>query len=60
MPDPNNQNTLEAKREFLIQLVEKGRLAIYDQADVWRVDQIEELLKSLGDTKNLVLFIDGL
>lgn len=59
-PDPNNQNTLEAKREFLIQLAEKGRLAIYDQADVWRVDQIEELLKSLGDTKNLVLFIDGL
>jgi hypothetical protein len=57
--DPNKRNTLNAKRQFLLDLIENDRLDVQDLSDLTHIDQLKTILEAMKSTKNLVLFIDG-
>ncbi|MCX6170952.1 MAG: PriCT-2 domain-containing protein [Ignavibacteriales bacterium] len=59
-PDPNDQNTLNAKRELILDLVDTGRLIMKDLGDLNHIDQVLDTLTSIGSFENLVVFIDGM
>ena len=60
LSNANEKNTLDAKRDLILDLVENGRLIVKDLGDLNNISQLVETLQAVGSFENMVVFIDGM